>query len=626
MNHRTRRAVFLCLLGAVLVACGSSPDGPNRASAPVRTPRDVPSVLRNTIGAECSLKGDQPIIVSGYGIVVGLNGNGSGDIPANIRGVLEQDLISYGVGKELGPFRNFTPSEFIDHPDTAVCVVEAMIPPGAPKGAKFDVRVRAFPGSSTKSIEGGTLYTTRLYRGIVSPLMPDTQPIAEAYGTVFINPFADPQSEKANVDRRVGRVLNGGLVTDPQNMMLFLDVPSHSRARAIARAINSKFPRRPEDRNKTATGRTDEIVELHIPRRYRDQPERFVQLVRHTRISQMDPEAWAVRYVRALKQYPEMAENLSWCLRALGEVSIPQVQTMYDYSEIAPRMAALQAGARLGDPTVRPYLQDVAMNGPPQMRPNAIRLLGQLPPDASVNRFLRDLIDAPAVEVRIAAYEALDERGDPWVRVHNIDGKFALHTVPSADPLIYVTQTGQPKVVIFGDALTIERPVFVSAWEDRFIINAENAAPTVNVYYRDERGNRTTGQVSPDIVSLVRYLGHETTPESPAPGLDFTYSRIVSALEKIAEGGGFEATIYPERDLLTLELLRANQVADVEDRPEFSEEGPVDELSEATEDETTPDKNADAKDKEKKKQYVVPLKGESGEDEDRQGEALGIRH
>jgi hypothetical protein len=254
------------------------------------------------------------------------------------------------------------------------------------------------------------------------------------------------------------------------------------------------------------------------------------------------------------------------------------------------------------------------------MRPNAIRLLGQLPPDAAVNRFLRDLIDAEAVEVRIAAYEALDERGDPWVKVHNIDGKFTLHTVPSADPLIYVTQTGAPKVVIFGDALTIERPVFVSAWEDRFILNAESAAPTVNVYYRDERGNRTTGQVSPDIVSLVRYLGHETTPESPAPGLDFTYSKIVSALEQIAQGGGFEATIYPERDLLTLELLRANQIADVEDRPEFSEEGPIDELSDASAQTETPDKKTGEKADSRKRQYVVPLKqqgGSSNEDDDR---------
>ncbi|MEQ9616487.1 MAG: flagellar basal body P-ring protein FlgI [Phycisphaerales bacterium] len=593
----------LLALSAAVVSCGSSKRGSTRATGAITSARDVPAILRNTIGAECTLRGDQPVLVSGYGVVVGLDGKGSGDVPDNIRSVMERDLVSNGVGMERGPFRNFTPSQFIDHPDTAVVVVEAFVPPGAPEGARFDVQVRAFPGSSTKSIEGGQLYTTRLFRGLVSPLMPDTQSLAEAYGTVFINPFADPESARSNVNKRIGRVLDGGTVTESLPLMLFLDVPSHSRARAVAGAINTKFPRAVGDRLETAVGRTDEIVELNIPSRYRDNPEEFVQLVRHLRINPVDPDTFAVRYIRELKEFPELADNLSWCLRALGELAIPHVQSMYDYSEISPRMAALTAGAHLGDSSCRPYLIDVALNGPPQLRMSAVRLLGILPPDASINRFLREQIDSPSPEMRIAAYQALETRRDPWINRYRISGKFELHTVPSVDPFIFVTQTGAPRIVVFGDALEIERPVFVEAWDNRLMVNASESERAVNLYYLDERGRKHTGQISTDVVSLVRFLGHETTPETPAPGFDFTYSQVVGALDVIASGGGFEATIYPESDLLTLQLMRANQISDVQDRPEFSSDGPIDSIADLTK---PKDENA-ATEKEPKRNYVVPL-------------------
>ena len=38
--------------------------------------RDVPAIFRGTIGAEATLNGIEPVLVSGYGLVVGLNGTG----------------------------------------------------------------------------------------------------------------------------------------------------------------------------------------------------------------------------------------------------------------------------------------------------------------------------------------------------------------------------------------------------------------------------------------------------------------------------------------------------------------------------------------------------------------------
>jgi hypothetical protein len=50
-----------------------------------------------------------------------------------------------------------SPQQLLNSSDTAVVIVEGVIPPGAPKGSKFDVRVTVAPGTSTVSLEGGRL-------------------------------------------------------------------------------------------------------------------------------------------------------------------------------------------------------------------------------------------------------------------------------------------------------------------------------------------------------------------------------------------------------------------------------------------------------------------------------------
>ena len=46
-------------------------------------------------------------------------------------------------------------------------------------------------------------------------------------------------------------------ITEPFDMLLTLDSPSHARARAIQNAINDAFPRGVGDRQDTAKGRND---------------------------------------------------------------------------------------------------------------------------------------------------------------------------------------------------------------------------------------------------------------------------------------------------------------------------------------------------------------------------------
>src|SRR5690606_8363589 len=117
--------------------------------------------LRGTIGAECSVNGIQPTLVSGLGFVVGLNGTGGLALDAAVAATMERELGLRGIsrggnGTSGTAIDGLSPRELLRDPNTAVVTVFAAIPPGAPKGATFDVYVRAL---NATSLEGGTLWT-----------------------------------------------------------------------------------------------------------------------------------------------------------------------------------------------------------------------------------------------------------------------------------------------------------------------------------------------------------------------------------------------------------------------------------------------------------------------------------
>ncbi|MFM9956687.1 MAG: flagellar basal body P-ring protein FlgI [Phycisphaerales bacterium] len=567
-------AALLMCGAAVLIGCESGP--PPKAREVRVISRDVPAVLRNTVGAEASLSGDEPIIMTGYGLVVGLNNTGSNDVPLPVRTYMIDEMTRMGVGKERGSLAGMTPDRLLDDPNVAVVLVQTVIPPGAPKGFKFDARVDAVPGSSTRSLEGGTLWTTELRRGIVGPGGPVTPSMARVYGQVFTNPFAAPGGGGVEpTDSRTGFVLSGGTLTNPWPLTLILDNPSHSRARAFVSAINARYGRG------VARGKSEDTLEVTIPDQYRDKPGIFASLLKHTRIEQGFPEEAAQRYLEALREQPELANELSWCLAALGESAIPFVRRLYTDAEMFPRLAALQAGARLGDLTTRPHLEALVNAGPSPTRPQMLELLASLPHDPKVDAYFRGLLDAPDMDVRVAAYEALSERKDPVIKRTTVAGKFDVDRVPSDEPMVYVTQSKTPRIVLFGGDLPINRPALVSAWDGRLMLDAPATGSKARVFYKSDRPGvpPASADVEPTVTELIQLVASKPGPENPLPGFDFSYSQTVSALHQMVQAGAVGAPIVPEQDKLALEMLRARREQVLDDRPELSESGPVEELT-----------------------------------------------
>lgn len=633
----TRCGTALAAVAAVGVAAapqaGCSSKKPPRAREVTMIERDLPPILRNTIGSEVTFRGMQPAIISGYGLVVNLNGTGSGDVPLGVRSMMVNEMTRMGVGGELAPpALQRSPDDVIDSPNTAVVLVRAIVPPAAPVGTRFDARVSALQASSTTSLAGGRLYTTLMYRGQPVPGGPATQPVARASGELFLNPFIDPDAAEASPDVLIAKVINGGLVSNPLTVALILDNPSHTRARAIVNAINAKFPQG-SSREPTARGKSEEAIELIIPSRYAERPGDFINLVRHTRIDQRFPDEWARRYTEELKANPGMAPDLAWCLRSLGQSSVKFLRPMYTYPEPIPRIAAVTTGAALGDMTTQPYLEELVLTGAPSMpsiRVDAVRLLGDLAatpdrngvavPHREISTFLRSQLNSPHLDVRVAAYEALLQSSDPLITSQFVDGKFVVDLVPSETPMIYYTQHEEPRIALFGGNLAVNRPVFVYGWDGRLqIVSSDGAAQDIGLLYRDPRSSiAQTGHVRPTILDVIEFLGHTPTAEDPAPGFGLSYSEVIGALYAMYEGGAVAATFRSQEDKLMLEMQRIGEQNAIIDRPELSAQGAVDEVVAeetiiATEGEVP---EIDVERLERRRRYVIPIAPPIGETSD----------
>ena len=536
---------------------------------------DIDPIMRGTVASETGLVGFDPVVVRGYGIVVGLRETGSRQMPSDVRAFLTQELAKRGFGSGQPGAPKLSPQDLLNSGDTAVVIVEGVIPPGAPKGSKFDVRVTTAPGTSTTSLEGGRLLIADLRPGPLFTGSRQPFPLAEGAGPVVINPFVEPNAtQRDSINRTSGRVLDGGHVNKDMPLKLRLMTPSHSRAETIQNTINTLFPREPRQKEETAHGRSAETIDLTVPPSFRKRTGEFAELIRHTPLNVENPEQTAMAIRRSLLANPGAAGAAAWRWQALGKRALPMIQDLYEYPEEQPRFAALNAGSKLDDQLAVPPLLDLARKSDSlTIRTEAIKLLGRIGTNAEIELGLRELLDDPDVEIRLSAFEALDKRRDPHIIAMEMGRKFVLNIVPSKHRMIYVAQSGQPRVVVFGEGLSVKVPMTLYTWDGRLIVKADEGDKFLEVFYR-ERADlpATVDRVKPDLGSLIGYFARRPTPDRPETGLNFSYSESISALHELWRMKYIDCDFRAEQDRILAEVLRDDR-HEKDLRPEFRPDG-----------------------------------------------------
>ena len=527
---------------------------------------DVPQVMRGTVAQESILVGFEPVAVEGYGLVVGLDDTGCTTMPPDLRAHMSADMTRRGIGPSGSQGSAPPPERMLNDPRTAVVIVRGTLPPGSnarqkrTPGTQFDLEVIIDPRTDATSLLGGRLYTCDLRPASGSGLPPtgsrQADALGEGKGPLFVNPFALRGSDgRELIDLSRARIIGGGEATKRVPLRLRLASPSHARSRMIASAVNARFPQDPGMRDDVARGESDEMISIAVPPRWSQDTTTFAQLLRHTTIQQARQEASAALVAREVQRNPRMALDAAWRWRAMGPKALATTRALYDAPERRVREAALKAGAWLDDPLVLPHLEAFAESDDPELRRLSAVLMAELPWDPRLEFALTKLVDDAELDIRLAAYEALVDLGSSTVRRVRFHPDFEVDLVDSTSPLIYVTQTLIPRVVVFAPQHELARPLFADLATQNIMAVAEKDDDLVRLRY----DGKVIGS-APTLLALVQSLA---TPENNAlgrKGFGLDYAATVGALYGICRSVDRGIPFRAQQDRMLATLARRFEV------------------------------------------------------------------
>ena len=518
------------------------------------------AALPGTVGAAASLEGMGDIFVEGYGLVGGLAGKGSRECPEPLRAELIEAIAKAQKTGGFGDRKDLpSPMSIIRSGNTAVVRVRGRLPGGASKGERFDVSVEALPNTGTTSLEGGWLYSCdlRVFGGPASGGA-RSKIMARAAGPVFINPFEKRDYQGTTMLHRSGFVLGGGSGTVDRPLSLVLYQGSYEIARAIEQKINTAFGPVSGGRDGSAAKAVSpNRVELRIPAEYGDRKSYFLALVNSLYV-RSDPNFIDVR---SREQVSEImaplanAEAISFAWEGMGRTVLPVIQGLYGNSNQQASFWSSRAGAALGDTLAIERLGGFATSAGPY-RVKAVEQLGYCrSPVAS--EALRKVVASDDVDLRILAYEGLSRAKDASVKrgIVGVD-RFLLDMVSCGGrPLVYVTRTAEPKVVVFGSA-RIEPPVFYSDWDRMLTISANTEDRELSVVRRlPPDGSSIQAASGLEVSRLLGLLGGQLGRDGERyTGMGVPYNRVISVLHSLYDSGALagvfklqDMSVWPDR-------------------------------------------------------------------------------
>lgn len=580
MNRPLRflHAGAVCALAAAMVAgpagCAVDPPKPKPPKYPDLGKRDgLPSYMQDTVYEVTELQNDQPFLVSGWGLVVNLDGTGgSRQLSNSVKAFMVKEMARKGFGSKLMPeFENVAPEQILEDRNAAVVAVYGWLPPAAKKGQWFDVAVKAGADDVT-SLARGMLYDTELTIDGANAIDPNRRVNiwANAYGPVFVNPAVALNSSR-NPDGatkrslRVGTIMWGGEVLNDRPLLVRLRHPERRLARAIEYRINEAF-----HQDKVCTAFDEGYCQLWLPDKYADDWEHFAKLAQHIYLHG-GSEAFARQRARELAEAarkPDAAlQDISYCWEGLGEYALPEIAPLLLDSRDDVRFAAARAAAYIGDPSgaAQRALYDLARTDRSPFQIAAVQVLGKIPNSRAVNQLLRDLLDSEQTTVRVEAYKILARAHDMSISSRVIKSaresakeKFVLDYVHChGAPLIYATRTGVPRIAIFGDVPQLKTPVTFTAMNNSLMISSQPVGEDVTIFYRDAQLRQPVQMSSPpDVGDVVARLAGQM--DDGTGQLDFTYAEVLAILQSLSDQRLLKATSATGEPLAAAFVLQAD--------------------------------------------------------------------
>ena len=528
MKIYLRKALWCVTLASLLAAFGCG--GPGRHAAKNKSAADN-NGIDDTIGMYAEIFASDAIPVSGYALVGGLNGTGSSECPTQIRTYLQKYILQHLSGAKVNV------DDLISSPDTAVVIVEGMIPPAASKNQRFDVRVTALPGTQTTSLEGGWLYGVDLFE--VRQGGAGIKPFATAEGPVFTD-SAIPGSQ----DPRIGYVLGGGTVIEEYKVNLALRLPDYRVVSQIRNRINERFG------YEIAVALAPGSIELRIPTKYLEAKGRFIQLVRATYLVG-SPDLTEKRIMTHIEKLASSKDkNASEiALEVIGNAALPKLTALLNSSDPEIRLRAARCMFNLGDQKGREALWSIATDKESSYRLEAVEALVNTSAGQDVTSMLQSLLRNDDLSIRLIAYENLVRLKDASVSRKLIANSFYLDQVTqTGKPAILVSRRIQPRVALLGSPIYCRSNVFIETHDGTITINVPAGEKYATIIRKHPRRPDTIIHLksSLDLADIIETLCREplTPTAQGGPGLGVPYSTLVGLLNKMVDSGAVQAQFY----------------------------------------------------------------------------------
>lgn len=528
MNAIAQKKVLLT--AALLMACLAG-GCPERRRDDRAAPEPTTADLGPTIGSVATVLVPEPLPVEGYGLVGGLKGTGSAECPPPIRAYLARQ-----IQQQLPAGAALNVEEFISSLDTAAVLVEGVIPEMPLKNEYFDLKITALPGTQTTSLEGGGLFPTELK--MPGRFGVDTRIPADAVGPVFIDKVGDP-----NTDRRTGFVLAGGKVLNDYIIVLALREQDFRLTNTVRNLLNGRFG------EATARATSPGRVEVRIPAPYKQRRQRFVAMVKVMFLTQ-EPQETAERIKTLVRRLAGMENKYESevALEAIGNQCLPTLRVLLRSADERIRLHAARCMLSLGGDEALETLRRMAMDASSARRLDALEAVALSAQHNDASALAGRLLDDGDLQVRLAAYEHLRQLEDVTIAQEFIGRTFYLERI--AQPtrkLIYVSRSGQPRIVLFGEPISCHDNLFVESPDGDVTINAaagQNQATIIRKHPK-RPGVVAQAQSSLDLADIIRTLCQEPPKEGDkGGGLGVPYADAAVLLKQMCDKGAVEAEFH----------------------------------------------------------------------------------
>jgi len=515
-REKTVCIISILVIGLFIAGCGGPAGKASKELAPKID-------LGTTIGSVAEVFSPDAISVEGYALVGGLNGTGSSECPLQIREYLTKYILTQLPELDI--------EKFIVSRDTAVVLVEGVMPTAVTKNQYFDVMVTALPGTQTTSLEGGWLYGAELkVRGGFGITM---KVLAHAEGPVFIDTI-----ETAATNKRVGYILAGGTVLDEYRINLGLRRPDYRIASLIRNRLNERFGK--------GTGRavSPSQVDLKVPAKYAERKQRFISVIKATYLTQaQEITKERIRtFIRKLAA-SEDKEQSEIALEAIGNESFSKLAALLSSSNEQVRLGAARCMLNLGSDEGLNTLRQIAASKDSPYRMEALEAITTAASRNDAAAISRRLLRDEDFDIRLAAYESLRKLDDIAVRQRLIARNFYLEEIAQAKhKAIFVSRSGQPRIALFGSPIYCRDDIFVQSADGNITINSPAGQKYVSIMRRHPKRPNVLVQLksSFELGDIIRTLCEEPLSEEHR-GLNVSYADMIALLKRMCDRGAVDA-------------------------------------------------------------------------------------